>query len=314
MLEFSVLKATPPVHINFFTTIKTYLSVVLTSTYFFYAPFFYVLFWINVEVVILVVDNFFPSALANSALLFLFENVAFIPNFIYFSFMQALQQGYTDGERFYLSYLEKLELISLVCSEQLLRTVGPILEVLVELGDQLRGEQLPVSYDVLDPKSSAVAELTLVVHDMPRPERMRYLLSDLRQRAPPGDYALGIVGDLLSTQQSVERSGYISDPPFVTNQNTLLLIAWYSIWLPFTFYARAGRGPTILLYPFVAMILWAPAILRLWLGDAWSPNRPYENANEHETWPEKFKQKIRNNIAMRLRLIDAESAKAPSQP
>lgn len=308
MLEYSMLKSTPPVRTDLFSMARTYMHTILTSTYFFYAPFFYVLFWVNVELVIYVVETYFPSALANTGLVNIFNSVAFLPNLIYIMFIQSIYNGYTDGITFYLSFLQKVERIALTCNENQLKHILAPLHLLIDMGDELRGEQLPISYEALESISTSVANLKLAVRDMGPGESVRYILSYLRHMLDKDDKSLDTVDELVTVQQSLERGMYITDPPFLNNQNTILLFAWYCVWLPYTFRVLAGRGPTILLYPFVAMILWGPAILRLWLGNAWSPTRPFETNNEHESWPDDFKASVTNIVEKRLAISRLSSS------
>lgn len=313
-MEFSLLKATPAVKSNLTGFLRTYVRTNLTTTYFLYMPVFNVLFLINAKIIVYILTTYFPSIPTNVGLLNIFGQVAFLPNLVYIMFIQSIYSGYTDSIKFYLSYLQLIEKISLLCNAAKLDIVFPALMLMIDFSDNLREEQLPISYHVLSPKYPSVITLEDEVKRLPFGMGVRYLLSYLRHVLDPLDQAHATLNDLVSVQHSLETSQFITEPTYLNNQNTLLLFAWYGIWLPISLVITAGPGPTIVLYPILSYVLWGPAILRMWLSSAWSNTRPFEVNNEHEEWPEEFKKSIKNIVDMRTSILKKFPTAEPEIP
>lgn len=302
MLEISFVKKSPPPRTDLLDLLKTYLRTMLTTTYLFHFAIFNILFLVNGWVVVYVARTYFPSILTNGNLLNIFSQVAFLPNLVYIMFIQGIFSGWTDPIVFYYAYLQIAHKISMICDVSKLKKVVPALFILIDLGDYLREEQLPASYSALKATYPAVVQLKERMGGLDFNDGLKYVICYLRHVLGRGDAAVSALDELLSIQQDIEKNNDIAEPSFFNNQNTMLLFAWYCIWFPISLCIIAGQGPTIMLYPFLSYILWSPAILRLWLGSAFSNNRPFEDKNEHENWPDQFKKKIEATVKMRLEI------------
>lgn len=266
--------------------VREYLHTVLTTSYFYTFSAFSVLFTAIAVLVTYAMDAFFPQVKNFTGFIYLLDTITFLPGFVYMGFLNQVLNGYTTSVRNYLDYLQILERIAMTCSVKTIKEVFPILLVLIDVGDNFRGDTRPLYFSVLmkqEPKRAS--NLRDHIKSMPVKIAIRHLISLLRKND------VG-VGELFAKVQQLETGEMVKEPNFMYNQNMILLFSWYCIWVPITLWVQVGSTITFILFPFISYILWGTAIQRVWLGDAWDDSRPFKES-EHIHWPSDFKESIK---------------------
>lgn len=81
----------------------------------------------------------------------------------------------------------------------------------------------------------------------------------------------------------IERSREIKRPTIFDKHLGFLLISYFGAWLPITMWVKFGFVPTVVVFPFVMIVLAGPWIYRKWLGHPFSASRPLELV-AHKRW------------------------------
>lgn len=81
----------------------------------------------------------------------------------------------------------------------------------------------------------------------------------------------------------IEQSRDIKRPTIFDKHLGFLLISYFGGWVPITMWIRLGFTVTVIVYPFILIILTGPWIYRKWLGNPFSSARPLELV-KHKRW------------------------------
>ena len=129
--------------------VRQYLHNVLNTQYMYVFSTFNIVFIVIAISVSYVIDNFFPQARDFAGFIYLLDAITFLPGFVYMNFLSQVLNGYTNGIRSYLDYLQRVERIAMHCKDIHIDAVYPVLLVLVDLGRQFRGDQLPEYFELM---------------------------------------------------------------------------------------------------------------------------------------------------------------------
>jgi hypothetical protein len=270
--------------------VHEYINRTLTTSYLITFAKFNVFFLGYALLVTTVLENFFPELKDDPFFTSYLDPIAWLAGFIYMAFLNETMQGFNTEVKIYLSYLQRVERIMMRCCQENCATIFPVLSVLIDQGDFLRGEQLPAYFEqfvAADP----TRDIKLKIVGQPFGEATRYLVSQLKvmfSSDPVGDSEANQLFEII---QGWEARVMIKEPTFMKAQNVVFLVVWFGVWLPVTLWARIGGGPTVFLFAFISYVLWGTAIQRNWMGSAWCPDRPFKGS-DHENWPEKFKSSL----------------------
>lgn len=289
----SLLKPTRAYQINDFTPFQffqSYVNTVLTTSYMYVFAIFNILFTAIGLAVVFVMNNFFPEIKTFTGFIYLFDTITIVTGFVYMIYLNSVLYGYTDPLDPYLDFHHRLERIAMHCRRKSLEVIHPLLLVMIDLGNNFRGRQLPEYFEFMA-RNDPTSKIKDKIKGMDFSESFRFVLAMMKTEFEDDVVADQETNQLFEQIQSLEKGGLIQEPSFMQNQNYILLFSWYCVWVPITLWVQVGSTVTVVLFPLLSNVLWGTGIQRLWLKNVWDDSRPFRESN-HEQWPEQFKASI----------------------
>lgn len=96
---------------------------------------------------------------------------------------------------------------------------------------------------------------------------------------------------IMTHHQERDAETFINKQKFTTQSHTVLLIAWFGLWLPIYIWASTDTLTTLTVFPLLSVLIWSPFLQRFWLGNPYEPGRPFQESN-HERFAFIYKRKI----------------------